>query len=141
MAKKAKLPASKRQELVTKAIFEALLRLDEVKNLDIRHNVNVNGRGTKHQIDVSLKFQAGGIDHFVIVQVKKKKRRAEQGDLIQFQGVLADVPGQPRGIFVSESGYQSGAQQFADAAGIDTYDIREMLLDHEPKKSRSPITR
>jgi hypothetical protein len=119
-------PAWKGHELVTKAIFEALLKLDNVRNMDIRHNVKVQGITTEHQIDVLWEFEAGGVDHLAIVQVKKEKARAKKGELLLFQSVLADIPGQPRGIFVAENGYQSGALEVAGAHGIAAYEIRKI---------------
>jgi len=68
----------------------------------------------------------GGLEHTVIVQVKKKKEKAKKGELLLFQSVLLDIPGQPRGIFVTEHGYQKGALEVARAAGIPAYEIREM---------------
>jgi hypothetical protein len=67
-----------------------------------------------------------GVDHTVIVQVKKKKEPAKKGDLLLFHSVLVDTSGQPKGIFVSEHGYQSGALKVASAAGIQIYEIREI---------------
>lgn len=126
MAAKKATPAWKRHELVTKAIFEALLGLDKPRNLDVNHNTTIKGRSTPHQIDVSWKFQAGDIGHLVIVEVKRRKGPAKKGDLLLFQSVLSDIPGQPRGTFVSETGYQKGALEVAEAAGIKAYEIREV---------------
>jgi hypothetical protein len=41
------------------------------------------------------------------------------------KGVLDDLPGQPLGIFVTRTGYQSGAEIFAKANGIALYELRE----------------
>jgi hypothetical protein len=119
-------PAWKRHELVSKAIFEALLKQDNAENLEVKHNVCIKGLKTCHQIDVFWKFRMSGVDHAVIVQVKKKKERAKKGELLLFQSVLLDIPGQPRGVFVSEHGYQKGAREVASAAGIKAYEIREI---------------
>jgi hypothetical protein len=116
-AKPARVPW-KRHELVTKAIFEALLKQSNAENLEVKHNVTIKGVITTHQIDVFWKFCMGGVDHSVIVQVKKQKGRAKKRDLLLFRDVLDDIPGQPRGIFVSEHGYQKGALELAQAAGL-----------------------
>ncbi len=78
----------------------------------------------------------GGLDHSVIVQVKKQKGRAKKGDLLLFRDVLLDIPGQPKGVFVSEHGYQKGALEVAQAAGITAFEIREISSE----ASRDPIT-
>jgi hypothetical protein len=44
--------------------------------------------------------------------------------------VLEDLPGQPRGIFVTRNGYQSGAKEWAMAHGILLYELRE--ADYPP---------
>jgi hypothetical protein len=49
--------------------------------------------------------------------------------LLCFLGVLADIPGQPRGIFVNENGFQKGALEVAKAHGIAAYEIREIVRD------------
>lgn len=78
VAVKRSRPAWKRHELVSKAIFEALLKQSNAENLEVKHNVCIKGLKTCHQIDVFWKFRMGGVDHLVIVQVKKKKERAKK---------------------------------------------------------------
>jgi hypothetical protein len=138
MAAKRSRPAWRRHELVSKAIFEALLKQSNAENLEVKHNVCIKGLKTCHQIDVFWKFRMGGLDHTVIVQVKKKKGRAKKGELLLFHGVLLDIPGQPRGIFVSEHGYQKGALEVASAAGIAAYEIRE--VNREAPRGRITMT-
>ena len=133
MGAKRSRPAWRRHELVSKAIFEALLKQSNAENLEVKHNVCIQGLKTCHQIDVLWKFRMGGVDHIVIVQVKKKKEPAKKGDLLLFHSVLIDIPGQPRGIFVSEHSYQSGALKVASAAGIQIYEIREINRGEEPR--------
>jgi hypothetical protein len=69
-------PAWRRHELVSKAIFEALLKQSNAENLEVKHNVCIKGLKTGHQIDVFWEFRVGGLEHTVIVQVKKKVARA-----------------------------------------------------------------
>jgi hypothetical protein len=135
MAAKRSRPAWRRHELVSKAIFEALLNQSNAENLEVKHNVCIRGLKTCHQIDVFWKFRMGGLDHTVIIQVKKKKERAKKGELLLFHGVLFDIPGQPREIFVSEHGYQKGALEVASTTGIVAYEIREVN-----REARSRLT-
>jgi hypothetical protein len=44
---------------------------------------------------------------------------------LEFKGVLDDLPGQPRGAFVTRTGYQRGAKDFAAAHGIILYELGE----------------
>jgi hypothetical protein len=119
-------PAWKRHELISKAIFEVLLKQDNAENLDVKHNVTIRGVITEHQIDVLWSFRMGSFEHTVIVQVKKRKGRAKKSDLLLFHEVLRDIPSQPRGVFVSEHGYQKGALEVARATGIAALEIREI---------------
>jgi hypothetical protein len=114
-------------ELIVKAIYEALLQQESVKNLDIRHDVKIQGTSTIHQIDVYWKFDAAQIVYETIVQVKKEKRRASQGEILQFAGVLDDLPGPPRGIFITRAGFQKGAIKVALSKGIILLQLTEFI--------------
>jgi hypothetical protein len=135
-AAKSATAAGKHHELVSKAIFEALLKQNNPENLEVRHNVRIQGLKTSHKIDVFWKFRMGGLDHSVIVEVKKHKGPVKKGDLLRFNDELLDIPGQPKGVFVSEHGYQKGALEVARGAGITAFEIREISRE----ASRDPIT-
>jgi hypothetical protein len=122
-------------ELITKAIYEALLKQDNPQQWEIKHNIQLDGRTTKHQIDVYWRFRVADLDHFVIVQVKKEKGRAKQGDLMLFRDVLNDIPGQPKGIFVTQAGYQKGALKVARSSGITS-----VILSKVDRPDRRPST-
>jgi hypothetical protein len=49
----------------------------------------------------------------------------DQGALLQFKSVLDDLPGPPIGIFVTRTGYQKGAKEYALAHGILLYELKE----------------
>lgn len=51
--------------------------------------------------------------------------------------MLEDLPGQPKGIFVSRGGYQQGAREYARTHGILLYELRE--TDYLPPVS-IPVT-
>jgi hypothetical protein len=67
MGAKRSRPAWRRHELVSKAIFEALLKQSNAENLEVKHNVCIKGLKTCHQIDVFWKFRVGGLERTVIV--------------------------------------------------------------------------
>jgi hypothetical protein len=54
--------------------------------------------------------------------------------MLQFHSVLQDIPGQPKGIFVSEHGYQSGALKVATATGIEACVIKEVSREAPPER-------
>lgn len=112
-------------EQLTKHIFEQLVNQDEVKTIKLQHNVTLQGKDIRHQIDVYWKFERGGIKYFTIVQAKDWNQAVEQGQLLQFKAVLDDMPFQATGIFVTRTGYQKGARDLAKANGILLYELRE----------------
>jgi hypothetical protein len=117
-------------ELMTKEIFQFLVNQDSVRNITVIHNTVLLGKTTKHQIDIYWEFELGGITYATVVQAKNWEKTVDQGELLKFKGVLDDLPGQPRGIVVSASGYQSGAEEVAAANGILLF----QLFEEPPKE-------
>lgn len=114
-------------EVLTGMIFEQALRQDGVQNLEVTHRKIVQGITAKHEIDVFWRFTAAAIEHTVLVQCKDWGDKVDHGEMLKFVGVLGDIPGQPRGLFVTRSGYQAGARNIALAHGIALYTLREPL--------------
>jgi hypothetical protein len=113
-------------ELITKKIFEEILAQDSVNTTKIEHDIILKGKDSEHQIDVFWEFEAGGIQYSNIVQAKDwRTTKVNQGELFKFKCILNDLPGQPRGIFVTKTGYQKGAKEFANKNGILLYELRE----------------
>jgi hypothetical protein len=113
-------------EKLTQQIFAEVLNRDEVRSIEVKHDVTLAGRTTYHQIDVYWEFERGGIKYITVVQAKDwTTRSVEQGELLKFKAVLDDLPHQPRGVFVTRTGYQEGALAFAAAHGILLYVLRE----------------
>lgn len=112
-------------EILTQQIFQALHDQGQVKNINVQHNIDLQGKTIKHQIDVYWEYEIGGIVYRAIVQAKDWGQPVTQNQLLAFKAILDDLPGQPRGIFVTRTGYQSGAQEYAKANGIVLYELRE----------------
>ena len=112
-------------ETFTQHIFNSILNQDSVKTIEVKHDVILQGKDAAHQIDVYWEFEVGGINYSTIVQAKDWTQRVKQGDLFQFKTILNDLPNQPRGIFVTQTGYQQGAKDFAEKNGIILYELRE----------------
>jgi hypothetical protein len=51
--------------------------------------------------------------------------RVDQGEVLKFDAVLRDLPGQPRGIMISANGYQRGALDAATACAIAIYELNQ----------------
>jgi hypothetical protein len=117
-------------ENLAQVVFQAIVNQNDVSNVVVEHNVVLTGKHTSHQIDVYWKFVAAHVEYETIVQCKDHENPINQGELLKFKAVLDDLPGQPKGIFVSRAGYQSGAIDFAKAHGILLHELRE--ADYPP---------
>jgi hypothetical protein len=109
-------------ERIAQVIFDHIHNSPgEARTVEVVHNTVLQGKTLKHQIDVYWKFEVGGIVYQAVVQTKDWRSTVKQGHLITFKGVLDDLLGQPRGIYVTSKGYQKGALTYANANGIDLY--------------------
>jgi hypothetical protein len=126
-------------EILTQAVFDAILNTGEVKTIDVKRNVTLQGKETTHQIDLCWTFQVGGINYYTVVQTKNWAFPVKKGQLLQFKSVLADLPNQPRGIFVTRTGYQKGALEVAEANGILLYELREPTARDERHRLRAVV--
>lgn len=111
-------------ELLVQAIFQQLHDQDAVPNFIVEHDVVKQGTTTKHQIDVYWEFTRGGITYRSVVQAKNWAHAVDKGEVLKFEAVVRDLPGQPRGIMVSANGYQRGAREVATACGIAIYELK-----------------
>jgi hypothetical protein len=126
---------SRDYEQLIRAIFQQIHDHDGLGDVIVEHDVVKQGKTTEHQIDVYWEFTKGGVSHRVVVQAKNWSRPVDKGEVLKFDGVLNDLPGQPRGIMVAANGYQSGARESAAARGIAMYE-----LNPEPPAERLTIT-
>jgi Restriction endonuclease len=130
MAKKMKNTGIRYEQLV-QAIFQAIHDQEEVATINVEQNKTLEGKTVPHDVDVYWKFEKGGIVYETIVQAKDWQSPAKKGQLIEFKGVLDDLPGQVRGVFVTRTGYQKGAKDFAAAHKIILFALGEL----PPKKN------
>lgn len=117
-------------EKIVQEIYQALVNYDCVdkgyKKIDVQHNVSLVGKsGNAHQIDVYWAFELAGHIHKTIVEVKDWKTPVKKEQLHSFKSLLDDIPGFPVGYFVSKSGFQEGAINFARLHGIKLVQISE----------------
>jgi hypothetical protein len=110
-------------EALTEQVFTRLLRQTNLC-AEVERDVVLEGKSTKHQIDVTFEFVAGPTPYRTIVQCKDWASPVKQEQILAFQSVLLDIPGQPRGIIVSRSGFQEGARHVAEHHGIQLYELR-----------------
>lgn len=111
-------------EQLTQEIYQAINANTEFKNIDIKHNIKLEGKsGCKHQIDVYWEFEMMGEKHRVAIECKNYSNTVSVGNIRNFYGVLNDI-GDIKGIFVTKVGFQSGAKKFADTYGISLKEMR-----------------
>jgi hypothetical protein len=124
--KKKKKNTGRPYELLAQAIWQALNDQEGVTNVKVQCNVTLQGNLTSHEIDVYWEFERSGVTYRTVVQAKDWVNPVKQEQLIAFKKVLEDLPGQPRGIFVTRTGYQRGALQVAKATGIELFELRQV---------------
>lgn len=111
-------------ELLTKEIYQTLLNAEDIKTIDVRHNVKVKGKAFEHQIDVYWEYEIAGIKHKVAIECKNYNKEVPVGKVRDFYGVLADI-GNVSGIIVTKIGFQKGAKEYAQHYGINLKELRE----------------
>jgi hypothetical protein len=120
-------------ELLVRDIFQALVNQKQVTNIKTEHNITLLGNTCPHQIDVYWKFEHTGMTYENVIQAQDWGSRVKQEQLFAFNCLLDDLPGRPKGIFVTRTGYQKGAKKYADARGIILYKLHE-----EPQQPPEP---
>lgn len=135
MAKRKKNTGIPYERLV-QGIFQVIHDQEEVSTINVEQNKTLQGKAVPHDVDVYWKFEKGGIVYETIVQAKDWQNPVKKGQLIEFKGVLDDLPGQVRGVFVTRTGYQKGAKDFAEAHKIILYELGEL----PPKKNVAMTT-
>jgi hypothetical protein len=118
-------------ELFAREVFQAILRLKGLKNIEVKTSQDIagttldeEGKPIEHEIDVHWEFELDGIGYKTIIQAKDWVSRVKKGHMIEFDGIINDIP-LSDGIFVSKSGFQTGAVSWAKAKGIEAAELRQ----------------
>lgn len=99
-------------------------KLDDYK---ISHNETYEKNDGKHQIDVVIEYSIANARNKVFVECKRKKNPIEIGMVRDLYQKIQSC-GANKGIFISTSGYQSGAIEFSREHGIALYRIMDRCL-------------
>lgn len=101
-------------EKLAQKIYEEILALQGVENIDVRHNVKIKGKsGVEHQIDVFWEYKYAGIVHRVLIECKHYSHAVSLLHVRNLHGLTIDIPNST-GIIVTTIGFQSGAKEYAD---------------------------
>lgn len=119
----------KEYEKLIETVFKQILFQESVKTIKIERNFILQSKSTRHEIDIYWSFKVGNTSYETILQVKDEINKISKGKILQFKQILDDLPNQPRGIFVTKNGYQSGAIEVAAFHGIELYTFRKSLDD------------
>ena len=112
-------------ELRIKKIYQLISALNGVQHIDVQHNVNIKGKsGCTHQIDVYWKFCLMDVEHQVAIECKNYSSPVSIGKIRDFNSVLQDI-GNITGVFVTKTGYQSGAIKYAANQNIKLMEFRQ----------------
>lgn len=107
-------------------MYESLL-IRHVRNIEVKKRAKIpDSRGNLYEIDVFFEFEIAGIKHRVAIECKEHKRTVSRDDVIAFCGKIRDMPS-TIGVFVSASGFQSGALKY-----LDDHGVRHMTNDELP---------
>lgn len=112
-------------ERLTQNVFSQIINQNVVKTIEVKHDVDLKGLTTSHQIDVYWEFDFGGIKYKTIIQAKDWKSKVPQKEMLAFKAILDDLPYGTKGIYVTKNGYQSGAINVAKSYGISLYKLDE----------------
>lgn len=120
----------KEYEELAQQVFDEIVNENRngLETIQVQRDVTLQGKDTKHQIDVYWEFVVGGLMYKTIIQAKDQKSYINQSQMLTFKGVIEDLPG-TTGVFVTRTGYQTGAKQIADKNDIVTFILREPKVD------------
>ena len=110
--------------LVRNLIEQEMSGISGVQLIEILHNAKLKGlSGYEHQIDVAYRFRIWKTEMLVIVECKQYQKSVGVDDLLEFRSRVEDLRAH-KGIFVTSSGFQSGAVEFAQANRIALLIVR-----------------
>jgi hypothetical protein len=122
--------------LIRNFIEQEMSGISGIELIEILHNAKMKGlSGYEHQIDVAYRFRIWKTEMLVIVECKQYQKNVGVDDLLEFRSRIEDLRAH-KGIFVTSTGFQSGAVEFAEAnriallivRGTVHFDIHYMLI-------------
>jgi hypothetical protein len=112
---------------VVRDLHAALVKNDQVENVDVRHNVRIKGRsGATHQIDVYWEFRIAGVAYKTCIECKHYNNKVKKSEVAAFIATMNDI-GNVTGIFATTVGYQKGAALLAQQNGLRLITVNHLL--------------
>lgn len=107
-------------ESYVRYVYQTLLGI-QGKNISVSRRATVyDTRGNSYNIDVFYEFDVAGVHHRVAIECKDHSRPVGRDDAIAFVGKIRDLPS-AIGVFISRSGFQSGAKKYLQDHGVLHY--------------------
>lgn len=101
-------------------VYDSILNLRGEKIQVSRNMVfRVNDRES-YEIDIFYEFMHAGVRHRVAVECKDWQKPVDQGKVLEFHHKIKNIGDDIVGVFVSRTGYQSGAIEVAKRHGVLT---------------------
>lgn len=112
-----------------------------LQNAKVEHNRIFKAYDGDYQIDGYIEYFALGVCNKVIVECKMYKRTIERKVVVELYSKVQSL-GANKGIIMSTSGFQSGAQEFAKLHGIALIQVvNESLLNVQNSLSGGTMVR
>jgi len=112
--------------------FEAFVQqlYSEDPNLVVEHDVTEEGKsGARRQIDVKVTQKTKLHTFVTLVECKRWKERVDRQRVDVLASSIEDL-GASKGVIFTTSGYEAGAEKYANAKNIDLFVVRD-LTDSE----------
>lgn len=125
-------------EKFVQEIYQGLLIEEGITN-SVQHNIKLQGKFSKHQVDVYWEYRVAGINQRVAIECKNYNKELSIGKVRDFYSVLNDI-GHTKGVMVTKIGYQRGAKEFAERCGIDLVVVRKPQADDWNGRLKTIVT-
>lgn len=103
---------------------------EQLRNFDIKHNVEISTHDGVYQIDLYATYTALGETAFKIVcECKRYKSSVKRDVVVALYGKVQSI-GAHKGILISTSAFQKGAIQYAKEHGIALIQMTEYGPEH-----------
>ena len=114
-------------EILVRDLHAALVKNDQVENVNVQHNVRILGRsGATHQIDVYWEFRIAGVTYRTCIECKHYNKKVKKSEVAAFIASMRDI-GNVTGIFATTIGYQKGATLLAQQNGVRLLTVNHLL--------------
>ena len=112
------------ERLVEQFVRQGMEGISGVDGLEILRDVRMKGSsGHEHQIDVCYRFRVWNTEFLVLVECKQYRKKVGIEDLLTFRSRMDDRRAH-KGVFVTATGYQRGALEYAKAHRISLLIVR-----------------